>query len=901
MIANDGRLGRSPLGAVGAIRDLTIGIRREDKNRWERRAPLTPDHVDTLLKTCPDLRVLVEPSTRRVFDDAAYTAVGAELVPDLRAADAVLGVKEVPAAQLLRNKTYCFFSHTRKGQPYNMPLLRAVLDKQVRLVDYELMTDAESGKRLVQFSGFAGSAGFVDGLHALGQRLLALGYATPFLHVPMSYVHYSRADARARLHRVGHDIAQHGFPAALGPVVIGFTGAGAVARGALAMTEDLPVTWVRKDELARLHTQYDRRRLYAIQVLKEDHLVNGHGAYDAAEYAAHPQRYRSTFAAEIAPYLRMMVNGIYWSEPQPRLLTNADLPRISGQLLTIADISADMGGSIQFVTAATDLDQPAYMARLDKNGNDLGDPHATQCMVVDNLPTEFPREASEHFGNALLPHLQRWIRGDDDPQHVFARATIAADGRLAPDHVGLEAALAQYAAPRRPPAANRVLVLGSGFVAGPLVRYLQQIGVALTIASNQVSEAEALVAELPCSDGVTVMPLDLGDAASTANAGSLDTLLAQYDAVVSLVPATMHLAVAESAIRARVPMVTASYISPAMQALDSAAVAAGVPILNEVGLDPGIDHLTACAMFDQIRREGGTLTEFISWCGGLPAPEDADNPLGYKFSWSPRGVLLAALNPATYRMDGADAHVASILDAVQAPLRIRGFALEGLANRDSTQYIARYGLPPDIATCFRGTLRYPGFAELMRVFKRVGLLDTEKRVVASTWADLMDLSASPSHAQPQLERRGIDPVSAARAIACLQQLGMLPASEDAAAAPHRPQQGVSHLDAFCARLQQQLVYAPGERDLVVMQHQFGLTLPTHRERRTSTLVVYGDPEGDSAMAKTVGLPAAIATELVLRGGVSPGVHAPMAPSIYEPMLAKLVAAGIVFKEQVQRL
>ncbi|RKO96788.1 Formate/glycerate dehydrogenase catalytic domain-like protein [Caulochytrium protostelioides] len=159
MIANDGRLGRSPLGAVGAIRDLTIGIRREDKNRWERRAPLTPDHVDTLLKTCPDLRVLVEPSTRRVFDDAAYTAVGAELVPDLRAADAVLGVKEVPAAQLLRNKTYCFFSHTRKGQPYNMPLLRAVLDKQVRLVDYELMTDAESGKRLVQFSGFAGSAG----------------------------------------------------------------------------------------------------------------------------------------------------------------------------------------------------------------------------------------------------------------------------------------------------------------------------------------------------------------------------------------------------------------------------------------------------------------------------------------------------------------------------------------------------------------------------------------------------------------------------------------------------------------------------------------------------------------------------------------------------------------------
>lgn len=173
---------------------LSIGIRREAKNRWERRVPLLPDQVERLVHE-QGVRVFIQPSTKRVIPDEKYSAAGAVVQEDLSIADVILGVKEVPIKDMIPSKTYMYFSHTHKGQPYNMRMLQSVMDKKIRLLDYELLTN-ESGSRIVQFSKFAGYAGMVDGLHSLGHRLLALGYGNPFLAIGMSYMYRCLADAR---------------------------------------------------------------------------------------------------------------------------------------------------------------------------------------------------------------------------------------------------------------------------------------------------------------------------------------------------------------------------------------------------------------------------------------------------------------------------------------------------------------------------------------------------------------------------------------------------------------------------------------------------------------------------------------------------------------------------------
>jgi alpha-aminoadipic semialdehyde synthase len=190
----------------------------------------------------------------------------------------------------------------------------------------------------------------------------------------------------------------------------------------------------------------------------------------------------------------------------------------------------------------------------------------------------------------------------------------------------------------------------------------------------------------------------------------------------------MHPKIAEQCINLSKHMVTASYISPALANLDSAAKEKGVTLMNEIGLDPGIDHLTALSAFDDIKSEGSQVTHFESWCGGLPAPEASDNPLGYKFSWSPQGVLLAASNSASHLLESKKVDIPGpdLLKAVVDVPIMKGFALEGYPNRDSLKYISLYNLNPSkLRTMFRGTLRYKGFADQMDAFKRLGLLKQE--------------------------------------------------------------------------------------------------------------------------------------------------------------------------------
>jgi saccharopine dehydrogenase (NADP+, L-glutamate forming)/spermidine synthase len=380
------------------------------------------------------------------------------------------------------------------------------------------------------------------------------------------------------------------------------------------------------------------------------------------------------------------------------------------------------------------------------------------------------------------------------------------------------------------------------------------------------------------------------------NEKALDAEVAGADLVISLVPYVFHPTVARACIRHRKSMVTTSYASEAMKSLDAEAKAAGVILLNEVGLDPGIDHMEAMRMIDGVRRAGGRVLGFTSYCGGLPAPESNTNPFGYKFSWSPRGVLLAGKNAARYRRDGLDVHIPAedLFDHFER-LTVPGLGIfEGYPNRDSLPYADVYGIP-ETKTMFRGTLRYAGWCSTLKKIADLGYLDQAGRDFSGK--SILDLTldlakaAGASDARSALALRlGLDP--AGDVIGRLEWLGLL----------GRELIGLdrgSPLDVLERLMLAKLQYGPGERDMIVLQHVVeAQAADGRRERITSTLVDYGIPGGESSMARTVGLPAAAGARLVLEGRIGGrGVLVPVIPEIYGPILDELRTHGIAFREE----
>ncbi|KAJ1915090.1 hypothetical protein IWQ60_008570 [Tieghemiomyces parasiticus] len=936
-----------------------IGIRREDKNRWERRVALIPDDVSKLIRET-GVRVLVQPSNNRIFPNAAFEKAGATVQEDLSEADVILGIKEIPRDLLLPNKTYVLFSHTHKGQPYNQPTLQAVLDRHIRLIDYELITDPTTHRRTVLFGRQAGLAGAIDCLHGLGRRLLALGYHTPFLFTGMAHNYPGLTSARRALtEEIAHLITRDGLPADLGPLTFTVAGSGHVAKGALEILELLPHRFVTAAELGHLVSQkrVSHRHIYIVKLRPEDYLVAKDGAkFSKERYYAKPEEFVSQFHDKIAPYTSVLVNGLYWTEKQPRLLTKQQLrhlqsdPQYRYRMLAVADIGCDIEGPLEFMSHFSSIDEPFYYydAVRDREHVNESEP-GVQILGVENLPAELPLESSRFFSHSLMPLMPELIRGNYD-HTILRNATIAADGQLLARHSHLAAGLKRLNTGTPPPAAattttskparvtsnevRRVLLAGSGMVAKPLVEYLTRSGrFEVTVASNNTAEAASLAQQLPRTQSA---PLDVADETKLA------ALVAQADAVVSLVPAPLHPRLARVCIAHGKPLVTASYISPEMRALDADARRAGVLILNEIGLDPGIDHLTAMQVIDEARHRGGRVTSFISWCGGLPAPEASGggNPLGYKFSWSPRGVLTAGQNPARFKMNGRQHQVAgSRLMAARFPHipLYPGFALEGLANRDSMQYVDTYGLGPaaGMRTMFRGTLRYQGYAELMHALTGIGLLNAEPSSAGrfDQWPEVLDHLLGGVDTAARTAAAGMSDATRMRHLAqklhlsvthptvqrvhrALLWLGLwrhptnLTLSSSHQTSPLPNPQFPTTLDGFSTLLQAKMQYAPGERDMSLLFHEFIVEFPDddgqggqppRRERHTSSLVVYGTPNGDTSMAKTVGLPAAMATELILEGKLADmhGVHAPIYPQVYNPILARLAGEGIRVVESIE--
>ena len=434
---------------------------------------------------------------------------------------------------------------------------------------------------------------------------------------------------------------------------------------------------------------------------------------------------------------------------------------------------------------------------------------------------------------------------------------------------------------------KRVLVLGAGLVSRPLVRHLSsQPDVALTLADAEIGRAEAVAAT---GRGVRAVALSVEDTAA------LDARVAESDLVVSLLPAPLHPAVARCAIARRVALVTTSYVSDEMRALDGAARDAGVLLLNEAGLDPGIDHMSAMSAIARLRNEGFRIVSFRSVCGGLPAPEGNTNPWGYKFSWSPRGVLAASRRPARWLADGRIVEVGGD----ELFTRAESYEIAGLGrfevhpNRDAIPYAATYGLT-GVLTMFRGTLRYPGWSETLLALARLGLLDERERGwrAGTTYAGMMESFAVEGTGP--LRSRVAARAGVASDGAVIDRLAWAGLFSD------RPigSMSAAPIDLLCARLQDALTYAEGERDMIVLRHEIGVVDPAGRERTIeSTLVAMGESAGDTAMARTVALPAAIAARAILDGAVGlTGVQIPVHPEIYEPVLASLAAMGIDLRE-----
>ncbi len=435
---------------------------------------------------------------------------------------------------------------------------------------------------------------------------------------------------------------------------------------------------------------------------------------------------------------------------------------------------------------------------------------------------------------------------------------------------------------------KKILILGAGLVAGPAVRYLlEKGGLRVILADRVVEKAEAIIAGHANGRAVSV---DINDKAR------LTREISQADIVVSLLPWMMHPVIARLCLVHGKHLITASYVKDELQAMDREARDKGLIFLGEVGVDPGLDHMSAMGIIDRVRREGGRIGSFFSYCGGLPALESNNNPLGYKFSWSPEGALMAATNHGRYKEHG------EVIDVPGEELfrhywlkSVPGAGVfEAYVNRDALPYLSIYGIE-DANGMYRGTLRNIGYCETWDFMKQLGLLNNKMKFDFDTVSPREVLANIVNCRETDL-RAGVAAYlkipEHSLTLKKLEWLGLF--------SEHQLKIGTASVfDMFAHTLKQRLVYHEGEMDLLVMHHEFEAIYPGRPcQRIQSTLIDSGIPEGDSSMSRTVGYPVGIAASLVAEEKITrTGVLRPVFPEIYTPILAECQRLGITFKER----
>ncbi|WP_397364473.1 saccharopine dehydrogenase family protein [Olleya sp. R77988] len=441
---------------------------------------------------------------------------------------------------------------------------------------------------------------------------------------------------------------------------------------------------------------------------------------------------------------------------------------------------------------------------------------------------------------------------------------------------------------------RQILVIGSGKSTSYLIKYLldksKSENLQITVGDLNIESAKKMVGNHPNAKAIM---LDVFNTTSRENA------VKNADIVVSMLPARFHIEVAKDCITFGKNMVTASYVSKEMEALDKDAKAKGLVFMNEIGVDPGIDHMSAMQVLDRIRDKGGKIILFESFTGGLVAPEDDNNLWNYKFTWNPRNVVTAGQGGAAkFLQENTYKYIPyNRLFRRTEFLEIEGFGrFEAYANRDSLKYQSVYGLE-NIRTLYRGTMRRVGFSRAWQVFAALGMTDDSYTIDDSenmSYRDFVNafLPYSPTDSVELKFRHALkidqDDIIWDKFVE-LDIFSRTKMVELKKATPAQILQKIL-LDSW--------TLAPDDKDMIVMYHKFGYELNGKNHQIDATMVTLGEDQTYTAMAKTVGLPVAIAALAILNGKIkTPGVQIPITKEVYTPILKELEDYGIVFKEQ----
>lgn len=432
---------------------------------------------------------------------------------------------------------------------------------------------------------------------------------------------------------------------------------------------------------------------------------------------------------------------------------------------------------------------------------------------------------------------------------------------------------------------KKVLILGAGMVAKPMIDYLLKNQFQLTIASRTIGKVQKLIDGR--ENGTAIMW-------TADDSEMLDELIASHDITVSLLPHTYHISVAKLCIKNRKNLVTSSYVSKEMKKLAAEAKEAGILILNEMGVDPGFDHMTAMNIIDKVHEQGGNVKEFYSLCGALAAPEEANNPFRYKFSWSPRGVLLAGNQGARFLKNGELIEIQAE-DLFKNPMLLDFPGVEEMEvypNRDSLAYIDLYQLA-GIDTMFRGTFRYKNWCEIMDALKVLGMTSPEpKNFEGKTYRKVIArrLEVYPANIKEKVAERlqlEID----SPAIVAMEWLGFF--SDDLVQVNDS-----SNLDLTTDLMLRKMMLPDGARDMVIMLHSFLVENADGSKQVIKSKLLDFGTQNDTSIARTVALPAAIAVKLITQGEIKEtGIQIPVSKNIYKPVLEELASLGIAMNEE----
>ncbi|MEE8341604.1 MAG: bifunctional lysine ketoglutarate reductase /saccharopine dehydrogenase family protein [Candidatus Neomarinimicrobiota bacterium] len=396
---------------------MRIGIRREDKNEWEARVPVIPADIKKL--TNNGINVVLQPSPIRIFSDQEYIDVGAIISEDLSSCSVIMAVKEIPVEFVEKGKTYIFFSHTIKGQAYNMPLLQKMIDEKTQLIDYERIVN-DQGQRLIFFGRHAGLAGMIDSLWAFGKRLDFESVQSPFSKIKKTFEYRGLKNAKEQIGKIADEIIEKGIPKVIRPLICGFSGYGNVSQGAQEIFDILPHQEISAQELSNSKLFDTAKNVLHKVVFKESDLVepiSGTDKFELQDYYNNPEKYRSKFEQYLSQ-ITILMNCIYWDTQYPRLITKnylktAWLKSENQKLKVIGDISCDIDGAIQCTLKSTEPGNPVYVYNpINSSIVDGVEGAGPVIMAVDNLPCELAEEASKSFSKILVGFIPELVKTD---------------------------------------------------------------------------------------------------------------------------------------------------------------------------------------------------------------------------------------------------------------------------------------------------------------------------------------------------------------------------------------------------------------------------------------------------------------------------------------------------------